>query len=71
MALLRESDRPVTEVALDVGFQSLGTFSRTFREVVGESPRAYRERAMRDPFGNPIRLTQPAPLPVSAPPQSA
>jgi transcriptional regulator GlxA family with amidase domain len=45
MALLRETDRPVTEVALDVGFQSLGTFSRTFREVVGESPRAHRERA--------------------------
>jgi transcriptional regulator GlxA family with amidase domain len=45
MALLRETDRPVTEVALDVGFQSLGTFSRTFREVVGQCPRAYRERA--------------------------
>jgi catechol 2,3-dioxygenase-like lactoylglutathione lyase family enzyme len=27
--------------------------------------------AMRDPFGNPIRMTQPAPLPVSGPPQSA
>jgi transcriptional regulator GlxA family with amidase domain len=45
MALLRETDRPVTEVALDVGFASLGTFSRTFREIVGESPRAYRDRA--------------------------
>jgi transcriptional regulator GlxA family with amidase domain len=45
MALLRETDRPVTEVALEVGFQSLGTFSRTFHEVVGESPRAYRRRA--------------------------
>jgi AraC-like DNA-binding protein len=44
MELLRETDRPVTEVCLDVGFNSLGTFSRTFREVVGESPSAYRER---------------------------
>src|SRR5438034_9199212 len=40
MALLRETDRSVTDICLDVGFASLGTFSRTFREVVGESPRA-------------------------------
>jgi AraC-like DNA-binding protein len=44
MELLRESDRPVTEICLDVGFNSLGTFSRTFRDIVGESPSAYRER---------------------------
>ena len=44
MELLRETDRPVTEICLDVGFNSLGTFSRTFREIVGESPSAYRER---------------------------
>ena len=30
MALLRETDRPVTEICLEVGFTSLGTFSRTF-----------------------------------------
>jgi transcriptional regulator GlxA family with amidase domain len=45
MALLRETDRPVTEVCFDVGFASLGTFSRTFHEVVGVSPSAYRDRA--------------------------
>jgi AraC-like DNA-binding protein len=28
MALLRETDRPVTEISLDVGFASLGTFGR-------------------------------------------
>jgi AraC-like DNA-binding protein len=44
MELLRESDRPVTEICLDVGFNSLGTFSRTFSEIVGESPSAYRAR---------------------------
>src|ERR687893_1734129 len=44
MALLRETDRPVTEICLDVGFTSLGSFSRTFADVVGMSPRAYRER---------------------------
>jgi AraC-like DNA-binding protein len=27
-----------------VGFSSLGTFSRTFHDVVGESPTAFRQR---------------------------
>ena len=42
MFLLRETDTPVTEICLDVGFNSLGTFSRTFREIVGESPTSFR-----------------------------
>lgn len=42
MFLLRETDRSVTDICLAVGFTSLGTFSRTFGEVVGESPIAYR-----------------------------
>ena len=45
MFLLRETDRTVTEICLDVGFTSLGTFSRTFRAITGESPTAYRARA--------------------------
>src|SRR5271165_3991964 len=44
MERLRESDRPVTEICFDVGFNSLGTFSRTFGEIVGESPSSYRKR---------------------------
>jgi AraC-like DNA-binding protein len=43
MFLLREGDRSVTDICLDVGFTSLGTFSRTFREIVGQSPLAYRK----------------------------
>jgi AraC-like DNA-binding protein len=42
MFLLRETDRSVTDVCFDVGFSSLGTFSRTFREIVGEAPSEYR-----------------------------
>ena len=45
MALLRQTDRPVTQVAWDVGFASLGTFSRTFRAVVGCSPSEFRVQA--------------------------
>src|SRR5213078_1258338 len=44
MEMLRETDRPVTEICFAVGFNSLGTFSRTFRAIVGESPSAYRRR---------------------------
>ena len=44
-ALLRDSDRPITEIAFDTGWQSLGTFGRTFRDVTGESPSALRARA--------------------------
>jgi AraC-like DNA-binding protein len=46
MFLLRETDRPVSDICLEVGFTSLGTFSRTFREIMGESPTAYRRRAV-------------------------
>ncbi len=44
MFLLRTGERPVTEICLEVGFSSLGTFSRTFSAIVGESPTAYRRR---------------------------
>ncbi|MEQ7010779.1 AraC family transcriptional regulator [Actinopolymorpha sp. B17G11] len=47
MFLLRESDRSVTDICLEVGFTSLGTFSRTFRDIVGESPSGYRRRVDR------------------------
>src|SRR3954453_17064534 len=43
MFLLRETDRSVTDVCFDVGFTSLGTFSRTFRQTVGETPSGYRK----------------------------
>jgi AraC-like DNA-binding protein len=42
MFLLRETERSVTDICFDVGFGSSGTFSRTFREVVGETPTDYR-----------------------------
>lgn len=42
MWLLRATDRSVSEVCLDVGFQSFATFSRTFRAIVGESPSSFR-----------------------------
>src|SRR5260221_1155645 len=43
-ALLRDTDRPITEIAFDTGWESLGTFGRTFRDVTNESPGAIRAR---------------------------
>ncbi|WP_241911273.1 AraC family transcriptional regulator [Streptomyces sp. DH-12] len=46
MFLLRETDRSVTDISFEVGFTSPGTFSRTFRDIVGRSPRTYRKEAV-------------------------
>lgn len=46
MFLLRETDRSVTDICFEVGFGSPGTFSRTFRDIVGRSPREYRKEAV-------------------------
>ncbi|AEF42647.1 helix-turn-helix domain-containing protein [Hoyosella subflava] len=42
MFLLRETRQSVTDICFAVGFSSLGTFSRTFRAIMGESPTEYR-----------------------------
>lgn len=47
-ALLRDTDLPITEIALETGWQSLGTFGRTFRDVTGESPSDLRARERAD-----------------------
>lgn len=44
-ALLRDTNLPITEIALRVGWESLGTFGRTFRDITGNSPREYRQAA--------------------------
>lgn len=40
--LLRATNLTVTEVCLAVGYQSLGSFSARFREIVGRSPTEYQ-----------------------------
>jgi AraC-like DNA-binding protein len=40
--LLRNTDLSVSEICLEVGFQSLGSFSAAFHRVAGMSPTAYR-----------------------------
>jgi AraC-like DNA-binding protein len=40
--LLRNTDLSVSEICLEVGFQSLGSFSAAFHRVAGMTPTAYR-----------------------------
>jgi AraC-like DNA-binding protein len=42
--LLRKTDRPVTEICLEVGFESVSSFSGLFRRRTGLSPLAYRSQ---------------------------
>ena len=43
-ALLRDTDLPITEIAFQTGWNSLGTFGRIFRDITGESPSELRAR---------------------------
>ena len=63
MYLLRTTDRRVTDVCMACGFSSLGTFSRTFAEIVGVSPSAFRgrdDRAMQVPSAFYRSWTRPS-----------
>jgi AraC family transcriptional regulator len=46
--LLAETPRPVTDVALDVGFADISNFVRTFHRAAGVSPRRFRQAARGD-----------------------
>lgn len=48
-ALLRDSDRPILDIALETGWNSLGTFGRTFRDITGASPSEWRAREQAAP----------------------
>lgn len=63
MTLLRTTDLTVTEIAIAVGCQSLGTFTTRFTELVGVPPGRYRTQGA--PFREGMlpciarRLTRP------------
>lgn len=66
MFLLRDTARTITDICFDVGFGSVGTFSRTFKGIVGQTPSDYR--AANDPILAPhcvqlaaMRPTTPGP----------
>ena len=56
--LLADDERPVTDVAYDVGFGDLSNFVRTFHRAAGVSPRKFRaaSRGMRKIFQDRLAL---------------
>ena len=53
-ALLRATDRTVTDICLLVGLESVGSFSTSFRRMFGKTPTAYR--AAHPPAANHARV---------------
>ena len=45
--LLLKSDASITDVCMEVGYNSLGSFSKTFSELVGLSPQEFRAMPKR------------------------
>ena len=64
MALLRRGDLTVSEVALEVGCASLGTFSTRFSELVGVPPSVYRREAAGTVAGLPACIARQVTRPV-------
>lgn len=52
--LLRAANLTVTEICLLVGFESLGSFSSRFRELVGVSPSEYRQSVIEQGGPPPV-----------------
>ena len=50
-AQLEEGEQPISDIALDLGFQEFSAFTHSFRRWTGVSPRAYRKanRVTSDP----------------------
>lgn len=64
MALIRRGDLTITDICFAVGFSSLGTFSTRFSELVGVSPRAYRDGVIAGERRLPTILVKNALRPV-------
>jgi AraC-like DNA-binding protein len=64
MALLRRGNLSVTDVCLEVGCASLGTFTTRFTELVGMSPGAYRRMSAGALAGMPPCIVKQVTRPI-------
>lgn len=64
MALLRLTDRSVTDICFAVGCSSLGTFSTRFTELVGVSPSVYRAEGAPEADGMPPCVAKTVTRPI-------
>jgi len=62
--LLSETEIPIAQIALEIGFQSQSRFTTLFRQLTGTTPRAYRGKNAFSCFSH--RLLEGACLPAAA-----
>ena len=55
---LRTSDESITDIAISVGFDDPGYFSKVFRNEVGMSPREYRSSTHHTGEYVPFRIPE-------------
>jgi AraC-like DNA-binding protein len=71
MFLLASTSQDVTEISLAVGFNSLGTFSRTFTEIVGMAPSEFRRGRIVPPVPNCFAMAWTRPSSFGEAPEKA
>lgn len=49
--LVARRDLPVLRLAMDLGFRSLSSFNKAFKDLTGTTPSAYRQQARREKTG--------------------
>jgi AraC-like DNA-binding protein len=42
--LVSEPDTPILNIALDVGYRTLSSFNRAFKDILEQTPTAYRQK---------------------------
>jgi AraC-like DNA-binding protein len=62
--LLTETEIPIAQIALEIGFQGQSRFTTLFRQLTGTTPRAYRGKNAF--FGFSHRVFNGARLPAAA-----
>ncbi|MFO1337422.1 MAG: helix-turn-helix transcriptional regulator [Burkholderiaceae bacterium] len=65
-ALLRDTDLPITDIAFQTGWESLGSFGRTFRDITGQPPgdlRAHTQVAAQELARVPVCVVNAAQRP--------
>jgi len=62
--LLSDTEIPIAQIALEIGFQSQSRFTTLFRQIKGTTPRAYREKNAF--FGLSHHVSNGARLPAAA-----
>jgi AraC family transcriptional regulator, arabinose operon regulatory protein len=47
VAKMQQSDESITAIAFDLGFNSVATFERTFKQITGQTPSSYRAQLLQ------------------------